>query len=268
MSSTDTLASLKTEWGKYDQAHVFKFADNLTEEQLSALLKQVNEIDVADVDRIYKATTKAEVQNLRSSFHHEIKPFTNVTKFADATKEQRDKWETLGMGLLADNKVGVLLLAGGQASRLGCLFPKGMYDLGLPSKKSLYQLQVERAVKLQTLAAQRHRKATAAIMWYIMTSPATHKDTVDHFQANNYFGQPASHFFFFNQHMQPCVTPSGRILLESSSSIAVAPNGNGGLYKAMHASGALADMQRKGITRLNRDNRRPANIAFSVPPSQ
>lgn len=83
-----------------------------------------------------------------------------------------------------------------------------------------------------------------------MTSPATYEATINYFRVNKFFGQSEKNFFFFNQHMQPCLTPEGKIISESSGKIALAPNGNGGLYRALHTSGALADMAKRGIEYL------------------
>jgi len=56
--------------------------------------------------------------------------------------------------LVANGEVAVIVLAGGQATRLGPGGPsvKGMLELDLPEPKSLFELQAERLILVQELA--------------------------------------------------------------------------------------------------------------------
>jgi UDP-N-acetylglucosamine/UDP-N-acetylgalactosamine diphosphorylase len=84
-----------------------------------------------------------------------------------------------------------------------------------------------------------------------MTSPTTHDETVEFFNANDRFGLPAEDLQVFCQGTMPAVdAATGKVLLDAPDRLALSPNGHGGMLAALASSGAMADAQRRGIRQL------------------
>ena len=71
------------------------------------------------------------------------------------------------------------------------------------------------------------------IVMYVMTSEHTKQPTEKFFKEHNYFGMKEKNVVFFEQRMIPCFDFKSRIILETPTSVARAPDGNGGLYWAL-----------------------------------
>jgi len=67
------------------------------------------------------------------------------------------------------------------------------------------------------------------------------------FAEYNYFGLDEKQIIFFNQGEFPCVDFDGKILLEGKGKVATAPNGNGGIFRAMKEQGIIDDMVARGV---------------------
>ncbi|KAJ3056597.1 UDP-N-acetylglucosamine pyrophosphorylase [Rhizophlyctis rosea] len=235
---------IKNTFESAGQGHVFSFWDSSSQDERSQLLKNLEDIDVERVNKIFKTATSVAPSAAQDS----IAPLPESS--FDTTRKDPAKvkaWEEKGLQLMGQNKVAVILLAGGQGTRLGSAEPKGCYDIGLPSGKSLFQLQGERILKLQKLATKYSDGKEVIIPWYVMTSGPTRKATETFFEKHNFFGLRPENVIFFEQGVLPAFTPDGKIFLESKTTPAVAPDGNGGIYAALDRQGVISDLERRGI---------------------
>lgn len=174
------------------QGHVFTFWDSLAKHEQDSLLEQLSSIDPARVNDIYALAVKQDSASSSASSDEIAPPPPELVDTPVGNLDSEAQWREAGMKAIKEGKVGVILLAGGQGTRLGSSDPKGCYDIGLPSGKSLFQLQAERISRLSTLTG-------ATIPWYIMTSGPTRSATEAFFEKHSYFGLDKMNVTFFNQ---------------------------------------------------------------------
>ncbi|KGB75879.2 UDP-N-acetylglucosamine pyrophosphorylase [Cryptococcus deuterogattii R265] len=228
------LAQLRALYASAGQSHVFSFYESLSPAEQAALLNQLASIDVHRVNRIYSTAIAADpaltpskentnifggdqpnhkgegangnlvgTETLKGSLRikEEAMPLPEeacATVLNNPSEEAQ--WRDAGLKVIANNQVAVLLMAGGQGSRLGSALPKGLYDIKLPSGQTLFEYQAKRIRKLERLAEEKagKEKGSVSIRW-----------------------------------CTPALSNDGKLLLSTPSSVSVAPDGNGGLYAAL-----------------------------------
>jgi UDP-N-acetylglucosamine/UDP-N-acetylgalactosamine diphosphorylase len=206
-----------------------------------ALLGDPHDLVESVAHAIHRQATATEARDF------EPLPASLCSSTIDERGAAKSHWHDLGVAAIAAGEVAVVLMAGGQGTRLGSSEPKGCFNVGLPLGKSLFAVQAEKLAAVQRLAA-----AAKPVPWYIMTSAPTRAATENFFEAHSYFGLEPRQVHFFNQGTLPCFTLDGtKMLLQDRTTLASAPDGNGGLYKALLTNGVLDDMTAKGIKHVH-----------------
>jgi len=246
------LNALREKYANAGQEQVLTFYDSLSDSDKAALYDQLTGFDPAHINEITQRALNPSNESDGSPDTLEPLPDSASASILDSAAEDLDRWYASGIDLIGQGKVAVVLMAGGQGTRLGSSAPKGCFDIGLPSKKSLFHIQAERIGKVQALAAKKLQgDAKPVVPWYVMTSGPTRGPTETFFEENKYFGLDKENVVFFEQGVLPCISNDGKILLESKGKVAVAPDGNGGIYNALILSGVIDDMRKRGIEHIH-----------------
>ncbi|XXH05659.1 hypothetical protein Hte_012094 [Hypoxylon texense] len=253
------VQNLKNLYEKAGQGHVFTYYDSLGEPEQKALFEQLQKIDPARVHKLRDLALNPPKEEGQAVV--EPLPDSATASIIDSKPEDIQRWYDLGLELIGKGEVAVVLLAGGQGTRLGSKAPKGCFDIKLPSHKSLFQIQAERILKIQELAAKKAADPSKAVIpWFIMTSGPTRGPTEKFFKKEKldelseeenasrakgvpFFGLDPKNVTIFEQGVLPCITNDGKFMLSSKGKLAVAPDGNGGLYKALQDEGVLEKMR-------------------------
>ncbi len=216
-----------------EQEQIFQFWDLLDDTQRCKLLKQVRDIDFQQMSRLVRQHLRGTSERLLLCTH---KPPPTIGA-ADASEVARSEQ---GEAFVRQGKLALVMVAGGQAARLGSKGPQGTYPVGPVSGRSLFEIHTHRIV-----AARKHYRCPVPL--FIMVSELNAQATLQVFEQNNYFGLPKGEVFFFSQRKLPSVDLRGKILLTAEDQIQFNPNGHGGAFDALASQGHLDEMDRRGI---------------------
>jgi UDP-N-acetylglucosamine/UDP-N-acetylgalactosamine diphosphorylase len=221
---------------RHRQEHVIGWWERLSEEERHDLLAQLRALDLELLRALFEQ---------RETVYQLPKPETiQPVPVIPANAASNPAAKACGEAALRNGEVAALVVAGGQGSRLGFEHPKGMFPIGPVSNKSLFQIHAEKVLALR-------RRYGRPVPFLIMTSPATHDETVAFFDQHNHFGLPPEEVSFFRQGTMPALhLDTGRLLLEKPGRLFLSPDGHGGTLTALADTGLLQRLQQQGVKHL------------------
>lgn len=226
-----TFEQLKAE----GQDQVLRFFDKLDDAGKASLKAQIERLDFASINRMRTMLAERGKASGVPAADPEPAPVVEFSEKELAAATARGEAE------LRAGKVGVVLVAGGQGSRLGFDGPKGAYPVGPLSNKPLFYFHARKILALS-------KAYGAPVPFYIMTSETNDAATRACFEENGYFGLNRNDVYFFVQGMWPALDADGKIILDNPGHIFMSPDGHGGTLSAMAANGILDDMEKRGLT--------------------
>ena len=234
------MQTLKQKFIDAGQAHVFKYFDSLTDEEKSALLAQLEQVDLDELkslnDELLFSKTESTAIDFTKLQPAEYAPLP-ADKISDAKWQEAKK---IGEDAIKAGRLGAFVVAGGQGTRLGFNAPKGLYKVTPVKQKSLFQVFAEKILSAS-------KKYGVSIPWLVMTSHINDAPTRAFFEENNFFGLNKNDVIFFKQGLMPAVDYNGKIIMESKSKIAMTPDGHGGCLRGMCRSGAIDELKKRGV---------------------
>ncbi|HWB13170.1 MAG TPA: UDPGP type 1 family protein [Pirellulales bacterium] len=241
MTRTTPKEALTARLAPLGQEHLIAFWDALAESQRDRLAAQIAAVDFERVLETFKASRAKE--DWAALARRAAGP-PAIRLGRDDNRYAKEESRRTGEQALAKGRLGVILVAGGQGTRLGFDDPKGLYPVGPVSQASLFQILLEKVLATS-------RRYEVSVPLYVMTSPATHEATVAYFDSHDRFGIPSGDLTVFCQGTMPAIeAETGKVLLEGPDCLALSPDGHGGMPTALRASGALADIRRRGVEHL------------------
>lgn len=232
-----TYDELSRKAARFGQEHLFDHWGTLSSSEKEQLLADVATIDFPLIAELCQSGK----EHLSLPDRSRIKPAPVLpANPGPELAETYRKARLEGERLLSESKVAALVVAGGQGTRLGFDAPKGTFPISPVRNKTLFMLFAE-SIRATC------DKYGCRLAWYVMTSDATHEDTVRYFEQSDFLGLSPDDVRFFQQGVMPAVDDAGRIIMADRHRVSLAPNGHGGTLAALADSGALETILDSGV---------------------
>jgi UDP-N-acetylglucosamine/UDP-N-acetylgalactosamine diphosphorylase len=224
------------------QGHLLRALDRLDGSGRARLQREIDGLDLDLVSRLVETYVR------RSSAAEDfsgLEPPEAIVLPRSPDDDARDAAaRAVGERRLRAGKVAVVLLAGGQGTRLGFDGPKGDFPVGPVTERTLFQIHAAKVAAIRT-------RYGCTLPFCVMTSPATDGATREIFERAKHFGLPSDSVRFFVQGTLPAVDRgTGEILLDRPDGLSLSPDGHGGLLRALRNEGVLDELVAGGITTL------------------
>jgi UDP-N-acetylglucosamine/UDP-N-acetylgalactosamine diphosphorylase len=228
-------AEYKQQAQHYGQGHLLEHDANLPVDKQTRFEQELTTLNFAELHQLFQQSKQKETTlDLSRSASPPIVRLGDIE--SDSTARM------MGENALRNGRIAIIMVAGGQGTRLGHDAPKGTYHIGPVTDRSLFQIHAEKVLALS-------RRYETQIPLLIMTSQENDAATQQFFAEKHWFGLDQQQVTFFVQGMLPALDAvTGRVLMKAPGELALSPNGHGGVIEALHQAGLLDRLESQGVT--------------------
>jgi UTP--glucose-1-phosphate uridylyltransferase len=191
-------------------------------------------------------------------------PEASLVTLPPLNSPERARLRAVGLALIRQNKVGVVVLAGGMATRFG-----GVVKAVVPARDDVSFLElkhhdVSAVAEAAAAAGERSGPADCAVPMFVMSSFATDAVTRE-FVAQKKLSTKRVPIEVFAQRVAVRLTETGEVFVDGNGELSPFATGHGDLVDALRGSGVLGRFRAAGGTMLFMTN--VDNLGASLDPA-